>query len=86
MNAGSLRTSNFQAWVTKDGPRAPTVVVFHNRTATSVTCTVSGATSCSDTTHAAVFAAGDLLSVNFTAAGTLDKPYSAAATWWATFH
>jgi hypothetical protein len=58
-----------------------TMTVRKNSTDTSVTCTISGTnTTCSDKSHTAVFAAGDLISVGVTGDGGA-KP----GTWSAVF-
>jgi hypothetical protein len=47
-----------------------TMTVRRNSNDTSVTCTISGtSTTCSDTSHTAVFAAGDLFSISVTGSG-----------------
>jgi hypothetical protein len=47
-----------------------TMTLRKNGANTSVTCTISNlATQCSDTTHTAVFAAGDLISIGITGDG-----------------
>ncbi len=51
--------------------------------ATAVTCTITGAaTSCSDPTHTAAFAAGDLIAISITPAGT---PTTTSGQWTAVF-
>jgi len=42
------------------------VTVLQNGVATTITCTVGTATSCSDTTHSVTLADGDLISIQFT--------------------
>ena len=84
VNAGTLSELHFETTVSEDAPHELTVTVFDNSTATSVTCKLTG-TSCSDTTHTATFAAGDLLSVKVEAKGTLDMAHKTAATWRASF-
>jgi len=42
------------------------VTVLKNGSATTLTCTVGTGTSCSDATHTAAFATGDVISIQFT--------------------
>jgi hypothetical protein len=64
--AGTL--SNLQITAGTGGVNASSGVftVLKNGSATTLTCTTGTATSCSDVTHTAAFAAGDVISIQFT--------------------
>jgi hypothetical protein len=69
--AGTLQ--NFYVFVqTAPGAGASwTLTVRKTGAATAVTCTIAGtAQTCSDTTHTAAFAAGDLISVGIASSGS----------------
>ena len=60
-----------------------TFFVRKNGIDTTITCTISGASqTCSDLTHTASFAAGDLISVREASSGT---PSNTSGQWTATF-
>lgn len=61
-----------------------TMTVRNNGADTAVTCTITGAAaqSCSDTTHTAVFAAGDLIAIRIASSG---GPNATPGQWTAQF-